>query len=211
MMALSAEDVADLRRWLISGAIIVLAHGAIAATMVSWRDEIEPAEPAAAIVIEFAPVPVAPVAPQADIAPGPEQVMSDASPDKPVERVVEQKVEEKVASRPVEEPPPEIKPALIPRSESNRRSRSLPPRSAKSRARRHRQPRRRRPFQSRLLRSRPRPRRAGSPPTIRMRCRHGRRRSWRCSSATSAIRRPLNLAASKGSPRSSLASTGTGG
>jgi hypothetical protein len=42
MKALSAEDVADLRRWLISGAVIVLAHGAIAAGMVNWRDEIEP-------------------------------------------------------------------------------------------------------------------------------------------------------------------------
>jgi periplasmic protein TonB len=115
MMALSADDVADLRRWLISGAVVVLAYGAIAATVVNWRDEIEAAEPAAAIVIEFAPVPVAPPTPQADIAPGPEQVMSEASPERPVEQVEEkQKIEEKIASRPVEEPPPEIKPAPNP-------------------------------------------------------------------------------------------------
>jgi protein TonB len=115
MMALSADDVADLRRWMVSAAIIVLAHGAIAAAMVNWRDEIESAEPAAAIVIEFAPVPVAPPTPQTDIAPGPEQVMSEASPDKPVESLEEkQKVEDKVASRPVEEPPPDIKPAPNP-------------------------------------------------------------------------------------------------
>src|SRR5262245_58776832 len=94
MMVLSAEYVADLRRWLISGAIIVLAHGGIAAGMVNWRDEIEPAEPAAAVVIEFAPMPVAPAMPQTNIAPGPEQVMSDASPNKPVESLEEkQKVE----------------------------------------------------------------------------------------------------------------------
>jgi protein TonB len=80
--------------------------------VVNWREEIEPAEPAAAIVIEFAPLPVGPAAPQTESAPGPEQVMSEASPGKPVERVEdEQKVEEKVASRPLEEPPPEIKPA----------------------------------------------------------------------------------------------------
>jgi protein TonB len=115
MMALSADDLADLRRWFISGAIVVLAHAAIAATVVNWRDQIEAAEPAAAIVIEFAPVPVAPPTPQADIAPGPEQVMSQASPERPVEQVEEkQKIEEKVASRPVEEPPPEIKPAPNP-------------------------------------------------------------------------------------------------
>src|SRR5262245_5477508 len=115
MMALSAEDVAGLRRWMVSAAIIVLAHGAIAAAVVNWRDEIGPAEPAAAIVIEFAPVPVGPAAPQTDIAPGPEQVMSEASPERPVEQVEEkQEIEEKVASRPVEEPPPEIKPAPNP-------------------------------------------------------------------------------------------------
>src|ERR671930_652317 len=112
MMALSADDVADLRRWLTSGAIVVLAHAAIAATVVNWREEIEAPEPAAAIVIDFAPVPVAPPTPPADIAPGPEQVMSEASPERPAERVEEKpKTEEKVAARPVEEPPPEITPA----------------------------------------------------------------------------------------------------
>ena len=110
-----AEDRADLRRWVMCGAVIVFAHGAIAAGMVAWRDEIEPAEPAAAIVIEFAPMPVAPAAPQTEIPPGPEQVMSDASPNKPVKSLEEkEKVEEKVESKPIEEPPPEIKPAPNP-------------------------------------------------------------------------------------------------
>jgi periplasmic protein TonB len=115
MMALSAQDLADLRRWAICGAVIVLAHGAMAAGTINWREEIEPAEPAAAIVVEFAPVPVAPAAPQTEIPPGPEQVISEASPERPVEQVEEkQKPQEKVASRPVEEPPPEIKPAPNP-------------------------------------------------------------------------------------------------
>jgi len=115
MMALSAEDLADLRRWAICGAVIVLAHGAIAAGTVNWREEIEAAEPAAAIVIEFAPVPVAPPMPETNIAPGPELVMSEASPARPIEQVEEkEKTQEKVASRPVEEPPPEIKPAPNP-------------------------------------------------------------------------------------------------
>jgi periplasmic protein TonB len=115
MTALSAQDLADLRRWAICGAVIVLAHGAIAAGTVNWREEIEAAEPAAAIVIEFAPVPVAPPMPETNLAPGPEQVMSEASPATPIEQVEEkQKTPEKVASRPVEEPPPEIKPAPNP-------------------------------------------------------------------------------------------------
>src|SRR5262245_2331412 len=110
-----AEDLADLRRWVMCGAIVVLAHGAIAAAMVTWRDTIEPAEPAAAIVIEFAPLPVAPAAPQTDIAPGPEQTMSEPSPERPVEQMEEKpKTEEKLAAKPVDEPPPEIKPAPNP-------------------------------------------------------------------------------------------------
>jgi periplasmic protein TonB len=129
MMALSREEIADLRRWAICGAVIVLAHGAIAAGMVTWSDTIEPAEPAAAIVIEFAPVPVAPAIQRADIPPGPEQVMSDASPSIPtdslketieekveqkVEARLEQKVEEKLETKPMEEPPPEVAPAPDP-------------------------------------------------------------------------------------------------
>ena len=121
MMAL--EDIANLRRWVISGTIVVLAHGAFAAAMVTWRDTDEAAEPAAAIVVEFAPVPVGPAKPESDLAPGPEQVMSDASPNRPTETLeekieekvelkvevkVEQKVEEKVEPKPVEEPPPEV-------------------------------------------------------------------------------------------------------
>jgi protein TonB len=114
-MALSAEAFTDLRRWTISAAVVVLAHGAIAAGVVPWRDNLEPAEPAAAIVVEFAPLPVGPDAPPTEIAPGPEQVMSEASPERPVEHVDdEQKIEEKIASKPVEEPPPEIKPAPNP-------------------------------------------------------------------------------------------------
>jgi protein TonB len=114
MIVRAAEDAAELRRWLISGAIVVLAHSAGAAA-VAWRAQIEPAEPAAAIVVEFAPLPVAPANQETDIPPGPEQVMSDASPERPVETIkerIEEKPEQKV--EPVEEPPPEVKPAPNP-------------------------------------------------------------------------------------------------
>jgi periplasmic protein TonB len=115
MIILGAADIANLRRWTISAAVVVLAHGAFAAALVTWREESEPAEPAAAIVVEFAPVPVAPPNRELDIAPGPEQVMSEASPDKPVEPVKE-KIEEKpeLKTEPVEEPPPQVKPAPNP-------------------------------------------------------------------------------------------------
>jgi len=103
MIALAHSDFVDLRRWTISAALVVLAHASVAAGMIRWRETIdEPAEPAAAIVIDFAPVPVGPAMQQTDIAPGPEQTMSEATP--------EQKAEQK----PVEEPPPELKPAPNP-------------------------------------------------------------------------------------------------
>ena len=98
MIGFTAEDLVDLRRWAICGAIVVLTHGGIAAAMVRWRDPDEAAEPAAAIVIEFAPVPVAPAMPQMEIPPGPEQVMSDASPNKPTESL-EEKIEEKIEQK----------------------------------------------------------------------------------------------------------------
>ena len=93
MIAVSPEDIVDLRRWAICGAVIVLAHGV--AGVVTWQDPDESAEPAAAIVIEFAPVPVAPAVPQMEIPPGPEQVMSDASPSNPTDSL-EEKIEEKI-------------------------------------------------------------------------------------------------------------------
>jgi periplasmic protein TonB len=127
MIGLAAEDLADLRRWAISGAVVVLVHGGIAAAMVTWHDPIEPDEAAGAVVIEFAPVPVAPAAEQTEVPPGPEMVMSDASPKKEspedkekdqteqkVEAKLEQKVEEKAETDPVEEPPPEVAPAPNP-------------------------------------------------------------------------------------------------
>jgi protein TonB len=115
MRALAVEDGVDLRRWLISGAIVVLAHGAIAAAMLPWHEESAPDEPAAAIVVDFSPVPVAPATLETDIPPGPEQVMSDASPEKPVE-IAKETVEPKpeLKTEPLEEPPPDVKPAPNP-------------------------------------------------------------------------------------------------
>ena len=127
MIGFSAEDIADLRRWAISGAIVVFAYGGIAAAMATWHEPAEGTGAAAGIVIEFAPVPVAPATVQSEVAPGPEQDVSDSTPSNPVkspeekqkteqmlEAKLEQKVEEKVESKPVEEPPPEVAPAPDP-------------------------------------------------------------------------------------------------
>jgi protein TonB len=127
MMALAADDIADLRRWAVCGAVIVLAHGGIAAGMVTWGEPIEGTGAAAGIVIEFAPVPVAPATLRTDLRPGPEHDVVDTPPTQAVQSLEEKqkieekfeakldsKVEEKVDTKPVEEPPLEVKPAPNP-------------------------------------------------------------------------------------------------
>jgi protein TonB len=139
----------DLRRWAASASIMVLAHGGIAAAMVHWRQPADSFEPAAAIVVHFAPVPIAPAALQTEVPPGPEQIASEASPSKPsefVEHQIEEKVEQKIEakleiaplleSKPPEQPmqlpiapDPEVAIALPPpRQESLDRSQLLEPR-----------------------------------------------------------------------------------
>src|SRR6516165_1597676 len=78
-----------------------------------WRQENEPAEPAGAIVIEFALVPIAPANEQTEIPPGPEQIMSDLSPDRPSE-IVKDKVDEIPEQKVAEERQPEVQPAPNP-------------------------------------------------------------------------------------------------
>jgi protein TonB len=119
MPALSPEDLADLRRWLIAGAVVVLAHGSIAATMVRWRDPVvDPDEPAGVVVMELAPEQIA----------AREQSPSDAVPEKPIEKVekeldepVEPKgelpTEQKAEPKPPEEQPREARPLMTPQPE----------------------------------------------------------------------------------------------
>jgi periplasmic protein TonB len=127
MIALAPEDLADLRRWAICAAVVVLAHGGFAAAMVTWHEDEGGSGPASGIVIEFAPVPLAASTPEAEIPPGPLQDASEASPNKPVETLeerekveqkveakLEQKVDEKVETKPTEERPPEVAPAPNP-------------------------------------------------------------------------------------------------
>jgi periplasmic protein TonB len=137
MSWLAAEELADLRRWAICGAVVMLAHGAIAAALVNWRDPLDAAEPSGAIVVEFAPEAVAPVARETNLPPGPEQVQSDAAPEKPVEKVEEEKKEiiesksedaipEKTEVKPVEQQPREAAPVTTAPAPSDAKIAALP-------------------------------------------------------------------------------------
>jgi periplasmic protein TonB len=112
MIVLKPEDLADLRRWAISGAVVAAAYGGAATAVVNWHDPVFEAEPSGAIVLELGPVAAGPEMPREDIQPGPPMEMSEASPAKPVDgpEETQEKVEQKVAAKPIEEPPPEVKP-----------------------------------------------------------------------------------------------------
>ena len=99
MIGLATEDRRDLVRWIICGAIVVLVHAGVAAAMMRWHDLAEAADPASAIVIELAALPVAPAAEPTDLPVGPEQDQADAQPE---EKVVEKPEEEKVVEKPAE-------------------------------------------------------------------------------------------------------------
>lgn len=89
MIDWSADDIVDLRRWLLSGAAVVIAYTGVTAAVLTWHKSelIEAAEPSGAIVVDLAPMTASPTDTPTDLAPGPEQVMSEAQPTpKPEEK-----------------------------------------------------------------------------------------------------------------------------
>jgi len=90
--ALVAEYRRDFPRWLICGAVVLLAHMAILAASIAWRAPLEEGHFGTdAIVLELEPM-EAPPDVRPDLPPGLEQVQADAAPDKPVEKAEEKAV-----------------------------------------------------------------------------------------------------------------------
>ncbi|MFT4115555.1 TonB family protein [Bradyrhizobium sp.] len=83
MTRLAVEDASDLKRWTFSGLAVLTLYSALAASLLTWHrpDDVDPAEPSGALVVDLAPLPAAPAATPTDIPPGPEQVMSEARPE----------------------------------------------------------------------------------------------------------------------------------
>jgi periplasmic protein TonB len=91
----ASEGGGGLRRWLISGLIVVIAHVGLAATIVYWQDVADADFPSPGLVVDIdltpisranVPIEDAPVGPRQDIA-------EEATPNKPQEQA-EEKVEE---------------------------------------------------------------------------------------------------------------------
>lgn len=95
----------DLTRWMLSGAVVLLAHAGAAAALINWPVQHE-GEPTAALVIELAAIPAAPETPQTEAPPDP--IIQEMAPEPPPpEEVAELRPEEPPPDPPPpEEPPP---------------------------------------------------------------------------------------------------------
>jgi protein TonB len=108
-----ALTTASVLRWTAAGVAVVALHAGGIWLALNWPQPAEAAgDPPAAIMMELAPLAVAPEVPQQDIAPGPqmEEAEEQVEPEKPVE----EKVEPEPDIKPVET---EIKPPETPRIE----------------------------------------------------------------------------------------------
>jgi protein TonB len=109
-----SESRGTWARWLASGLIVVGAHGGVAVAMLHWDPPSEPDDPAAAMVIELAPMPTAAASlPPEELPPGPEQVQADASVSRPADQREEQP-EKKQQTEQADERQPETAPAENP-------------------------------------------------------------------------------------------------
>jgi protein TonB len=101
-------DAGSALRWTAAGLAVVALHASGVWLALNWPAAAEMAgDPPAAIMMELAPIAVAPEVPQPDMAPGPEMVQAEeqVEPEKPVEEKVEPpKVEKAEAVLPPKEP-----------------------------------------------------------------------------------------------------------
>jgi hypothetical protein len=99
-MIAAATNSYDLPRWVLSAAIVIGIHAALAVTLTRWYEPLAGDEGTEAIVVDLAPFTATPTDSKSDLAPGPEQQQStaipDARPPKPDEKSQEK----------IEQPPP---------------------------------------------------------------------------------------------------------
>ena len=121
-----AADRNDLSRWLLSAAVVIGIHAALAVTLTRWHEPLAGDEGTEAIVVDLAPFTAPPTESKNDLAPGPEQQQSTATPDaqppkseeKPKEKIepppplpdadVQLPMEVKPPDKPIEQPNPPV-------------------------------------------------------------------------------------------------------
>ena len=68
----------ELMRWCACAAVVLAAHGLLALAVLTHADEAELESGAPVVMIELAPLAVAPLVPKADLDPGPEQMQPES-------------------------------------------------------------------------------------------------------------------------------------
>src|SRR4029434_2208912 len=71
----------DLRRWVLSAAVVVGLHAALGVMLTRWHEHVTGDEGSEAIVVDLAPFTGPLTESKNDLAPGPEQQQSTAAPD----------------------------------------------------------------------------------------------------------------------------------
>jgi len=92
-MTAAATDTHDLHRWVLSAAIVVGIHAALALTLTRWHEPLPGDEGTEAIIVDLAPFTAPPTESKSDLAPGPEQQQSTAAPDAPTAKPEEKPLE----------------------------------------------------------------------------------------------------------------------
>ncbi len=107
-----------MTRWLAAGAIILFAHLAAVYAGLHWPHATDTDAPAAAMMIDLAPLPVAPPSELEDVAPGPQMVQAPEVPDLPEEledtTPPPQPIVDPLLELPDLPPPPPLAEALLP-------------------------------------------------------------------------------------------------
>ena len=89
-----------VRRWVLSGAVVIAAHFAFVAMLTNWHERVTGDEGTEAIVVDLAPFTGPATESKNDLAPGPEQQQSVSTPDAQQPKT-EQKPQEKIETPPV--------------------------------------------------------------------------------------------------------------
>jgi len=74
-------DSGDLRRWALSAAVVIALHAGLVATLTTWHERVAGDEGTEAIVVDLAPFTGPATESRNDLAPGPEQQQSTATPE----------------------------------------------------------------------------------------------------------------------------------
>ena len=82
-MTVITADSYDLRRWVLSAAVVIGLHAALVVMLTTWHEPVPGDEGTEAIIVDLAPLTAPPTDSRNDLAPGPEQQQSKSVAGRP--------------------------------------------------------------------------------------------------------------------------------